>query len=75
MNLFTERINMSTFKHSVETDTGFVVGYRADKKLWTAYVYHSGYCIREMTVSSKEEARGLFDVWLDEFKNLESEGK
>lgn len=68
---------MSAFKHSAETDTGFTVGYGSDgnRKLWRAWVYHSGYVVREMMVETLEEARGLFDVWLDEFNNLESEGK
>ena len=65
---------MSAFKHSKETETGFVVEYSQQGKSWMASVYHSGYVIRQMSVSSREEARGLFDVWLDEFKNLESEG-
>jgi len=73
MNQFTK--GMAMFKHSVETDDGFVVGYGGDKKSWRAWVYHSGYVVREVNVSCIEDARGLFDVWLDEFQNLERQGK
>jgi len=59
---------MSAFKHSVETDTGFVVEYAKQGKSWVTSVYHSGYVVRELNVSCIEEARALFDVWLDEFK-------
>jgi len=62
------RITMSAFKHSVETDTGFVVEYAKQGKSWVASVYHSGYIVRQMFVETLEEARGLFDRWLDEFK-------
>ena len=64
---------MSAFKHSIETETGFNVGYGSDgfRKSWRAWVYFSGYVVREMSVSCVEEARALFDAWLDEFNNLE----
>ena len=56
---------MSAFKHSVETDTGFVVEYAKRGSFWMASVYHSGYVVRQITVQTLEEARGLFDVWLE----------
>ena len=74
-SLSKQRSIMSAFKHSVETDTGFIIEYAKQGKVWRTSVYHSGYVVRELNVSCIEEARALFDLWLDEFNNLESEGK
>lgn len=60
------------FKHSVETNEGFEVGYGYDsfKKSWMAWVIFQGYLVNEMFFDSVEQARGLFDVWLNEYRQI-----
>jgi hypothetical protein len=55
------------FKHSVERG-GFTFGYSGRKgSTWLAYVRKGDTWVEKMAVGSLEEARGLFEQWLNQY--------
>lgn len=55
------------FKHLVNRN-GYTFGYSGRVgSTWLAYVRKGDEWVEKMGVGSLEEARGLFDVWLNEY--------
>jgi hypothetical protein len=62
------------FKHYAHRGD-YTFGMSGSKRSWFVFVKKNDQWVEKMAVETREEARGLFDIWLNQYVNQYGESK